>query len=274
MTKYESKIALSEGFSDLLDTMREHGDVGSLHDDGDGWSVVLSYDADDLWDAAQIMHDLSGELEGRLQEFGQMDVGKAHEVAATQSLTVPEALARVRQRLIDKGLRPTAAAMDLVGYQTLLDILDEVEGIKPENHTGEDTWRPPGAPLGTEAALLAEREEQAFKAAKERGWILGTPAVGAGATLSVGSDRYPYTIREVETFKTGKRAGQVRAVLASLDDVVRREDGAEEQFTTRLDREPERFTVTSAVVGRGPVFKGGGGTLRLSGRTYYQAPEV
>lgn len=43
------------------------------------------------------------------------------------------------------------------------------------------------------------------------------PQVGDGATVYVGSDRYPATVIAVEFFKTGKRVGQVREVAVRWD---------------------------------------------------------
>lgn len=39
-----------------------------------------------------------------------------------------------------------------------------------------------------------------------------TLEVGMGATLVVGSDRYPYVIRKITYFKSGARIGQPKAV--------------------------------------------------------------
>lgn len=43
------------------------------------------------------------------------------------------------------------------------------------------------------------------------------PEVGAPATMVVGSDRYPATVVDVLTFKTGKKAGELRAVIVQWD---------------------------------------------------------
>lgn len=43
--------------------------------------------------------------------------------------------------------------------------------------------------------------------------------VGMPATLCIGSDRYPATVRSVSYFKSGARVGEVRSVIVQQDSV-------------------------------------------------------
>ena len=47
------------------------------------------------------------------------------------------------------------------------------------------------------------------------------PEVGMGATVCMWSDRVAHTIVEIRRFKTGKRAGQVSAVVTQRDKATR-----------------------------------------------------
>jgi hypothetical protein len=74
------------------------------------------------------------------------------------------------------------------------------------------------------------------------------PEVGMGATLLFWTDRQPATIIAVETFKTGQKAGQPKAVLAQDDAWKRVDDNgmSESQqyvFTPNPNGAVRRFTL-------------------------------
>ena len=76
------------------------------------------------------------------------------------------------------------------------------------------------------------------------------PQVGDAATVCMWSDRHPATVVEVLRFKTGKRAGQVRAVVIQEDDwkVIKggEHDGsAEYEYTPNPDARRDTFLVDS-----------------------------
>lgn len=84
--------------------------------------------------------------------------------------------------------------------------------------------------------------------------------VGMPATITVGSDRYAARIVEVERYKTGAKAGQVKAVTAAFTDddgnalECERYDHKTGEFERTLDT--DRFLVTQTY----------DGSLRLVGR--------
>lgn len=74
------------------------------------------------------------------------------------------------------------------------------------------------------------------------------PEVGDGVTFLYWSDRKPGTIVEVERFKTGQRAGQVKAVVVVGDKAIRtdnngRSDAQSYRFETVWDGPRTRVTV-------------------------------
>ena len=102
---------------------------------------------------------------------------------------------------------------------------------------------------------------------------------GAGATLGVGTDRYPYTIVEVRHNKRGDIIG----VIAQRDDyrVVEgssHDGSAEYEFTPNPDATEEHFTKRKDKAGRGSfvrkgcTLKSGVGRLSITGRSAYRDP--
>jgi hypothetical protein len=43
------------------------------------------------------------------------------------------------------------------------------------------------------------------------------PELGSGATVAIGSDRYPATVIDIVLFKSGTRVGEIREVLVQFD---------------------------------------------------------
>lgn len=73
--------------------------------------------------------------------------------------------------------------------------------------------------------------------------------IGMGATQIGWSDRHAYTVVGIETYKTGKKAGQVKAVIATRDIAKRKDENgyySENQtydFTTNPNAKQERYTL-------------------------------
>jgi hypothetical protein len=73
--------------------------------------------------------------------------------------------------------------------------------------------------------------------------------IGMGATQIGWSDRLAYTVVGIETYKTGKKAGQVKAVIATRD-IAKRVDSngyysesQDYEFTTNPNAKQERYTL-------------------------------
>jgi hypothetical protein len=121
--------------------------------------------------------------------------------------------------------------------------------------------------------MVLERTEQmaygSFQNMMYAGATPKTPEVGMGATLVSWTDRYAYTVVAVETFKTGPKAGQVKAVVATEDKAKRVDaNGMSEcqsyEFETDPDATPEKFTLR-----KGGQFKGKRGVLYVGSRSQY-----
>lgn len=74
------------------------------------------------------------------------------------------------------------------------------------------------------------------------------PQVGDGVTRIFWTDRAPGTVVEVERFKTGQRAGQVKAVLVTWDKATRTDsngmsDAQTYSYETVWDGPRHRFTL-------------------------------
>jgi hypothetical protein len=73
--------------------------------------------------------------------------------------------------------------------------------------------------------------------------------IGMGATQIGWSDRYAYTVVGIETYKTGKKAGQVKAVIATRDIAKRKDsngyysESQDYDFTTNPNAKQERYTL-------------------------------
>lgn len=99
------------------------------------------------------------------------------------------------------------------------------------------------------------------------------PEVGMGATLLMFSDRNAYTITAVERFKSGKRAGQVSAVLATPDIATRSDDRGmsdHQNYTFETDptAEPRRFRLSKDGTFR-PDGDPKGNILKVGYRSHY-----
>lgn len=76
------------------------------------------------------------------------------------------------------------------------------------------------------------------------------PQIGDGATLVMWSDRHAYTIVDIERFVSGKRKGQIKAVIAQRDKATRTDNhGMSESQSYEFQPNPlaerERFTLRS-----------------------------
>lgn len=116
--------------------------------------------------------------------------------------------------------------------------------------------------LGTETASVTNHLLSGTKGAP-------TPVVGMGATVLMWSDRHAATIVEVQTFKTGTRAGQVSAVVIQRDHATRTDtNGMSESqaytFTPNADAAKEVYRLTKS-----GGFKGACGSLRIGDRREY-----
>ena len=74
------------------------------------------------------------------------------------------------------------------------------------------------------------------------------PEMGMGATLVMWTDRHPYTIVGLEHFKTGSRAGEVKALFATRDKATRTDDHGMSDaqsytYETDPDAPRERFVL-------------------------------
>jgi hypothetical protein len=95
------------------------------------------------------------------------------------------------------------------------------------------------------------------------------PEVGMGATELCFSDRHAYTIVEVVRFKTGKRAGQVKAVRAQRDKATRTDShGMSDAQSWTFEPDPEGSVREFRLTSRGR-FEGGAGTLAIGYRSEY-----
>lgn len=66
------------------------------------------------------------------------------------------------------------------------------------------------------------------------------PEVGMGVTYIMWTDRAAGTIVEVIRFKTGKRVGQIRAIVTQADKAIRTDDnGMSDAQTYRYERQPD-----------------------------------
>lgn len=92
------------------------------------------------------------------------------------------------------------------------------------------------------------------------------PEVGMGATLLMWSDRHPYTIVGIERFKTGARAGQVKAVLAQADTSQRVDSNGMSDAQTYVFLPNANAPVTRFVLRKSGRFEGAGGTLAVGYR--------
>lgn len=100
------------------------------------------------------------------------------------------------------------------------------------------------------------------------------PEVGMGATMLYWSDRRAATVVEVERFKTGPRAGQVKAVVVQQDKATRTDNhGMSDAQTYEYERDPQGPTRRYRLVTRGKkagTFQAqGGGGLLLGARAEY-----
>lgn len=91
------------------------------------------------------------------------------------------------------------------------------------------------------------------------------PEIGMGVTICMYTDRHAGTIVGLKHFKTGKRAGQVSAVLVQGDKAIRTDNnGMSDAQSYRFERNPNdrisEFKVTK---------DGSFGNLSLGHRSYY-----
>lgn len=92
------------------------------------------------------------------------------------------------------------------------------------------------------------------------------PAVGMGATRLGWSDRHPYTVIEVLLFKSGAKAGQVRAVCVQEDNATRTDkngmsDSQSYEYTPNPDAPVEVYRAC-----KGGVFKDAKGSRLMIGK--------
>lgn len=117
------------------------------------------------------------------------------------------------------------------------------------------------APVGTNSILAAS--------------VNGAPQpeVGMGATILMWSDRHAATIRLIDRFKTGARAGQVKAVWVTRDEAVRVDaNGLSENQTWEFLPNPNapyrKFTLRKS----GRFEDAGGTTLAIGYRDEHMDP--
>lgn len=98
------------------------------------------------------------------------------------------------------------------------------------------------------------------------------PQVGMGATYIAWSDRYAYTVVEVLRYKSGAKAGQVKAVVATRDIATRTDghgmsDSQSYSYQTNPDAKRETYTLR----GNGRFIRSGGnhGVLAIGDRREY-----
>lgn len=97
-----------------------------------------------------------------------------------------------------------------------------------------------------------------------------TPVVGMGATILMWSDRHAATIRLIDHFKTGARAGQVKAVWVTEDQAIRIDNnGMSEnqtyEYLPQADGPYKKFTLRK----NGRFVDSGGTTLAVGYRNEY-----
>jgi hypothetical protein len=243
MTTYQVQVTLPDEFRMYFEPFAGQGTVRLSPD---AREFTFEFEAGDLWDAHELVSEAANEADAQAGRIGGWTkFARAVEVAEpddTESIG-----AKFRKHFEGKPLLdPEFAAEPKPDY-----MLNEVDADYEAMNTPLT-----GVP---EPTLLNDPDEEL---GSDPDWR------EHGATLLVGSDRYPYTVMDAEYFKTGKRAGQVRAVLATLDDFR-----APDTFIVRSDREAERFIAT-AVEGRFRSAKHAGSYLHLGERLFYQAPEV
>jgi hypothetical protein len=88
-----------------------------------------------------------------------------------------------------------------------------------------------------------------------------TPEVGMGATIAHWTDRTAATIVEIVRFKTGKRAGQIKALIVQADHAARTDsNGMSDAQSYEYSRNPDAPRVTCTVTKHGQ-FKHGSDRL-------------
>ena len=96
------------------------------------------------------------------------------------------------------------------------------------------------------------------------------PEVGMGATILHWSDRSAATIVEVQRFKGGKRAGQVKAVVIQGDKATRTDsNGMSESQTYTFEAQPDSPKRTFTLRKDGRYRDSGGTVLRIGSRDEY-----
>jgi hypothetical protein len=96
-------------------------------------------------------------------------------------------------------------------------------------------------------------------------------SVGMGATLYLHTDRIPYVITDIERFKTGTRAGQVKAVHARRVEVTGERWPQGDAAGIHLDR-PYGATRRFAVRKDGRFSDVGGSILGVGRADFYRDP--
>jgi len=118
--------------------------------------------------------------------------------------------------------------------------------------------------LGTETASLTNHILSGTRGAPQ-------PEIGMGCTILMWTDRTPGTIVGLRTFKTGKNAGKVSAVLVQEDNASRIDtNGMSESQSYTFTPNPEApVLIFKAGRNAGGVFRGDVGRLRIGERGKY-----
>lgn len=96
------------------------------------------------------------------------------------------------------------------------------------------------------------------------------PEIGMGATIAIGTDRYPATVVHVSLFKTGLRQGQVRQVTVQQDTATV-SGGTWPNLEYEYNPDPNGRVFVYTVDNRGKLFSHGA-RLLLGYRRRYNDP--
>ena len=95
-----------------------------------------------------------------------------------------------------------------------------------------------------------------------------SPEIGGAATIVMWSDRKAATIIEIQRFKTGARAGEIKAIIVQ-EDIATRTDGLgmTDAQAYRFDRDPDGATHIFKVTKYG--YRSGYASLTVGIRSHY-----
>lgn len=266
MPKYETRVTLPEDIQQYLEPFLQAGEVTFDIDliNASNPSFVFTFEAEDMWEAHEVVSDTANEADAAYQRVGgATEFTKAELVEPDRQPPIdggksftPEELEANRQKLLKHGG---------FGGTERVYLTAEAAHEAQVNDELEELERSTRGYLTPSAASEAQyRMDVDVWRRIADGSLEVKP--GMGATLVVGSDKYPFTLSRVELFKSGPRKGTPRAVWARRDDLL-----GTDTFIQNLAHEEQRFISTAT---RGAFKDAAGSLLRVGRKSFYQAPEV